>query len=241
MTLTNTRHSFNLLAAQQMGEDLSEMVNETLQGCFYGNCDFSQFFYLVTGEGVDVNVKHSDTELNALMIAAINDLPDVIEVLLKMGADPKIIGGFGYTAMEWAVNYGHPKCVELLQHAEKFDPSSVENEKRKIDNQKRLQSYQDKTNETEIDHDLLFKTIKFIHEQMPDGSILVFLPGYDSIVEQMNTISEGDIAANIEVLFLHGNMETYDQKRVFVAPAPGSRKIILSTNIAEVFVQKRAF
>ncbi|XP_037029293.1 3'-5' RNA helicase YTHDC2-like [Bradysia coprophila] len=229
----NKKKSSKRLDVQAVVDDQSEIINETLQECFYGRCDFSQFFYLVTGEGVDVNVKHSDTELNALMIAAINDLPDVIEVLLKMGADPSVIGGFGYTATEWALNYGHAKCVELLQRAEELDPVNIENEQRKKDNQKRLQSYLEQTNETEIDQDLLFKTIKFIHEQMPDGSILVFLPGYDTIVEQMNTISEGDIAANIEVLFLHGNMETSDQKRVFAPPAPGSRKVILSTNIAE--------
>lgn len=183
-----------------------------------------------------MNVKHSDTELNALMIAAINDLPDVVEVLLKMGADPTVVGGFGYTAMEWALNYGHTKCVEVLQQAEKFNPETIENEQRKADNLKRLQTYLEQTNETEIDHDLLFHTIKYIHEQMAEGSILVFLPGYDGIVEQMNAISEGNIAANIEVLFLHGNMETSDQKRVFAAAAPGSRKVILSTNIAEVCV-----
>lgn len=210
------------------------MINETLQECFYGKSDFDQFFYLVTGEGVDVNVKHSETELNALMIAAINGLPHIIETLLKMGADPKVIGGLGYTAKEWAVKYDHTKCVELLELAEKIDPKTLANEEKNKENQKRLQLYLDQTNETEIDHVLLFNTIKFIHEQMPEGSILVFLPGYDAIVEQMNAINEGNIGGNIDVLFLHGNMETSDQKRVFARAAVGSRKIILSTNIAEV-------
>lgn len=75
-----------------MDDDRTELINDTLQECFYGRSDFDQFFYLVTGERVDVNIKHSDTELNALMIAAINGLPDVIETLLKMGADPKVAG-----------------------------------------------------------------------------------------------------------------------------------------------------
>lgn len=215
-------------------EGMTEMVNETLQECFYGHSDFDQFFYLVSGEGVDVNIKHSDTDLNALTIAAINGLPDVIETLLRMGADPKITGAMGFTAKEWAERYGHPNCVELLDHAEKLDPRTLENDERNKENQKRLQLYLDQTNETEIDHGLLFDTIKYIHEQMPEGGILVFLPGYDAILEQMNTINEGNISSNIEVLFLHGNMETNDQRRVFARAAAGCRKIILSTNIAEV-------
>lgn len=75
-----------------MDDDRTEIINNTLQECFYGKSDFHQFYYLVTGEGVNVNIKHSETQLNALMIAAINGLPDVIETLLKMGADPKIVG-----------------------------------------------------------------------------------------------------------------------------------------------------
>lgn len=211
------------------------MINETLQLCFYGNSDFDQFFYMVTGEGVDIDIKHSETELNALMIASINGLTDIVEILLDMGADPKVIGGLGLTAKEWALKYKNTKCVELLERAEKVDPNTVANEEKHRDNQKRLQLYLDKTNETEIDHVLLFTTIKFIHERMPEGSILVFLPGYDAIVEQMNAITEGVIGSNVEVLFLHGNMETSDQKRVFARAAFGSRKIILSTNIAEVY------
>lgn len=236
MTHKQIFHFFPAVPSSSVDDDRNEMINETLQECFYGKSDFDQFFYLVTGEGVDVNVKHSETELNALMIASINGLPDIVETLLKMGADPKVIGGLGLTAKEWAAKYEHAKCVELLDRAEKVDPRSVANEEKHRDNQKRLQLYLEKTNETEIDHFLLFNTIKFIHEQMPNGSILIFLPGYDAIVEQMNAINEGDIGSNVEVLFLHGNMETSDQKRVFARAATGSRKIILSTNIAEVLL-----
>lgn len=144
------------------------------------------------------------------------------------------IGGFGYTAKEWAIKYEHEKCVELLELAERIDPQILANDVKNKNNQKRLQMYLDQTNETDIDHVLLFDTIKYIHENMPEGSILVFLPGYDAIVEQMTALNEGNIRSNIEVLVLHGNMETSDQKRAFARVAFGSRKIILSTNIAEV-------
>lgn len=139
------------------------------------------------------------------------------------------------TAKEWAIKFNHDKCVELLQRAEKIEPQIIENDEKNKNNQKRLQLYLDQTNETDIDHVLLFNTIKYIHENMPEGSILVFLPGYDAILEQMTALNEGNIRSNIEVLVLHGNMETSDQKRAFAQATFGSRKIILSTNIAEVY------
>lgn len=238
--LTANIHKKLLISARHVpssvDDDRTEMINETLQECFYGQSDFDQFLYLVTGEGVDVNVKHSETKLNALMIAAFNGQTDIVETLLKMGADPHVIGALGLCAKEWAIKFSHTKCIELLQEAEKIDPKTVVDEQKIEDNQKRLQLYLEKTNETDIDHSLLFDTIKFIHEKLPEGSILVFLPGYDSIVEQSNLLNEGIIASNIEVLFLHGNMETSDQKRAFGRVAAGTRKIILSTNIAEVYV-----
>ncbi|KAJ6637830.1 3'-5' RNA helicase YTHDC2 [Pseudolycoriella hygida] len=230
---TETQMTKSLPITTSIDDDRRELIDETLQECFHGRSDFDQFFYLVSGEGVDVNVKHSDTDLNALLIAAINGLPDIIQTLLQMGADPTLVGGFGYTAKEWALQYGHSKCVEILEQAEAFNPDSIADEEKRAENQKRLQLYLDQTNETEIDHVLLFNTIKHIHEHMSEGSILVFLPGYDTITEQMNAILEGDIGSNIEILFLHGNMETSDQRRVFSKAAPGCRKIILSTNIAE--------
>lgn len=60
-----------------------------------------------------------------------------------------------------------------------------------------------------------------------DGSVLVFLPGYDDIL----TIRERLIAANDTqtkpmVFTLHSQMNSQDQQRVFESAPRGQRKVV---------------
>ena len=63
------------------------------------------------------------------------------------------------------------------------------------------------------------------------GSILVFLPGYEDIInikQMLDDLKEGCL-----ILMLHSQMPTEDQKLIFRPSHNGLRKVILSTNIAE--------
>lgn len=79
--------------------------------------------------------------------------------------------------------------------------------------------------------------IKHIHVNLPKGSILVFLPGYDDIVtlrDMIQSCSDMNVL-KYQIFTLHSNMQTLDQKKVF-NPLPNARKIIISTNIAETSI-----
>lgn len=65
----------------------------------------------------------------------------------------------------------------------------------------------------------------------PTSDILVFLPGRGEI-ERLWTALESGVNKNTLVVALHGQLNIQDQ-RAAIMPAPGQRKIILSTNIAE--------
>lgn len=91
-----------------------------------------------------------------------------------------------------------------------------------------------------IDHELLQHVIMYIHTEKPiDGSILVFLPGYNDIMQQKRMIVNRFFMNNYQLFVLHSQVNgsnAKEQKKVFHRMPAGIRKIILSTNIAETSV-----
>lgn len=80
-----------------------------------------------------------------------------------------------------------------------------------------------------------------IHQQEPPGDILVFLTGREEIETAMQKLS--DLASTlhpqaqaIQPLPLYAGLSTEDQMYVFSEAAENTRKVILSTNIAEASV-----
>lgn len=111
-------------------------------------------------------------------------------------------------------------------------------------NRLRLSAYQvSQRSPTEIDHALLYSTIEFIHKTKPlEGSLLVFLTGYEDIMYQKQLIETNfRNLENYQLFLLHSSLQssnffTDEHKRVFEHLSNGKRKIILSTNIAEASV-----
>lgn len=222
-----------------LDKNLMAYVNETLEQCWCSDDPsiFDQFFYLITGENVPIDIQHSDTELNALMIAASKGLPSIVSKLLSMGADATIVGGFNRTALQWANDMEQWQCAEIIR---RFMESNTIQSNAKQPVGKLLEIYTSQSNEDEIDHDLLTKIIFYIHTKMPSGSILIFLPGYDDILEQKENIlqmlTDGSFSNSIELFMLHSSMQVTEQRKVFQPLPAGIRKIILSTNIAETSI-----
>ena len=65
-----------------------------------------------------------------------------------------------------------------------------------------------------------------------DGSILAFLPGQGEI-ERTAKMLEGTLPANVVLAPLYGAMEGRDQDIAIRPAAPGTRKVVLATSIAE--------
>uniref|UniRef100_A0A3Q3RJQ9 ATP-dependent RNA helicase TDRD9 n=1 Tax=Mastacembelus armatus TaxID=205130 RepID=A0A3Q3RJQ9_9TELE len=61
------------------------------------------------------------------------------------------------------------------------------------------------------------------------GSVLVFLPG----IHEISYMQEFCVIQQLQVYPLHSTVTLEEQNNVFLAPVPGYRKVILSTNIAE--------
>ena len=100
-----------------------------------------------------------------------------------------------------------------------------------------LNQYQAMHDDEQVDNCLLLDVLKYITKSSyGDGAVLVFLPGWQEISEFRllleNTAPFRDRGKYL-ILPLHSGIPSKDQRRVLQRPPPGTRKIVLSTNIAE--------
>lgn len=89
-------------------------------------------------------------------------------------------------------------------------------------------------------YDLIAKLCAHIDEKLlaerNKGSILVFLPGILEISKCIQRIELVFGDRNVWCLPLHSTLSLKDQTRVFKTPPAGTRKIVVSTNIAETSI-----
>ncbi|TVY78121.1 ATP-dependent RNA helicase DHX29 [Lachnellula suecica] len=115
----------------------------------------------------------------------------------------------------------------------------------KAENTKALRGYSSKTRNTiaqmdeyridfELVVQLLARIATDIRFEMYSKAVLVFLPGIGEI-RQLNDMLVGhpQFSSNWYVYPLHSTIASEDQEAAFLVPPPGTRKIVLATNIAE--------
>jgi len=66
-----------------------------------------------------------------------------------------------------------------------------------------------------------------------EGDILCFLPGAAEIRRVQRTLQEADLERSVRVMPLYGELEGTEQDAALAPSAPGQRKIVLATSIAE--------
>lgn len=233
--------------------DEKEFYNDCLSECVQMDeeSSFEQIFYLISDENMPVDFKHSVTTRTALSIAAEKGYPDVILKLLSYGANPKQCDSSGRTAIDYATENEHEECAQILYLSmDSFDlkasiPASIDAEVKSSTDiyqdalrQFTLAAYQlTSSQKNDIDHELLYSLISHLHEtKSTDGSILVFLPGYEDIMQQKQMIEERRQFVDFELFVLHSGVNgtnSAEQSGVFDRLPRGLRKVILSTNIAE--------
>ncbi|XP_050304202.1 3'-5' RNA helicase YTHDC2-like isoform X2 [Anthonomus grandis grandis] len=185
-------------------------------------------------EDVPVDQQHSDRGWTALMIAChLGDI-EFISKLFTLGANLDVYDAMGKTAWDYAQLADRRDVLEMLSSFR--EQKNQEKSTADTDNsQFLLQLYDMSTPDDFIDYDLITELIKYIHANSDRGSILVFLPGYDEIMQcNDNVLDSGLPISEYRIFFLHSSMNMKDQCDVF-KPLP-QRKLILSTNIAETSI-----
>ena len=87
-----------------------------------------------------------------------------------------------------------------------------------------------------IDYGLVAAVVKHIvaTADTPDGAILIFMPGVMEIRQCVTELQAASIGS-VEILPLHANLNSAEQRRVFLPTKP-RRKIVVATNVAETSV-----
>ncbi|XP_053675949.1 3'-5' RNA helicase YTHDC2-like [Anopheles nili] len=225
-----------------MDDETILLMNDILEVCWIENNpeDFHNFFVLIEEENIPIDFQHTETKMTGLMIAAAKGYVEIVSKILEMGADPNIEEKHNYTAYDWAcfVN-GSSVCSEMLKRAVEKSKSSFAYPTLLSPSSAKqlLDAYHTSVGDDRIDHNLIIDTILHICRKLPEGGILVFLPGYEDIQEQYGLLNSKVAGFHCITLFmLHSKMQTVDQHSVFKPVPRGVRKIILATNIAETSI-----
>ncbi|KAL3133848.1 hypothetical protein ABBQ32_008317 [Trebouxia sp. C0010 RCD-2024] len=196
-----------------------------------------------SGNPACINVAHPATGATALMAAAGKGRLHELAMLLAAGAQPEVQSRGG-TARQWALRFGHAEAAEMLQQHEQ----AAQQADAATGGAVALSHYQANSDADEVDIFLIVTLLQYIcgegaYQREEEGglmlgAVLVFLPGWDEIIrlkEQLEQLSCFR-SQRYHLLPLHSMVPTQDQRKVFLRPPLGVRKIILATNIAETAV-----
>ncbi|XP_041567027.1 3'-5' RNA helicase YTHDC2 isoform X3 [Taeniopygia guttata] len=200
---------------------------------------FAQVFHLILTENVSVDYRHSETSATALMIASGRGFLSQVEQLISMGANIHCRSSNGWMAVDWAKHFGQTEVVDLLESYSasagfgNLDESSLvqtSGSDLSAEDRELLTAYHHSFDDEKVDLDLIMHLLYNICHNCETGAILIFLPGYDEIVSLRDRIllddrRFADNAHSYQVVILHSNMQTLDQKKVLKSPPPGVRKI----------------
>ncbi|EFN52009.1 hypothetical protein CHLNCDRAFT_139551 [Chlorella variabilis] len=237
-------------------------IEEAIEAAFTTGTDeaFEALLEVTGAAGADdmsqgapgVNVKHTAKGATALMAAAVHGRADVVSALLSNGADPSVAlpGAGAQTARDLAALYGHGAVVEVLDEFGEGAAAAEELANAAL----ALSHYQAQTNADEVDVDLIHLLLMYACQEgvfkktdaeaaaaaaagpQVLGAVLVFLPGWDEIMRLKEKLESSPAfgSSRYQLLPLHSMVAPAEQRRVFVRPPAGVRKIVLATNIAPV-------
>jgi ATP-dependent helicase HrpB len=90
--------------------------------------------------------------------------------------------------------------------------------------------YRERPLQNTLDRDIAQEVLRALRSEQ--GSVLVFLPGAAEIRRTAGLLT-GSVPADVHVVPLYGNLSRADQDRAIAPAAPGTRKVVLATSIAE--------
>ncbi|XP_037932600.1 3'-5' RNA helicase YTHDC2-like [Teleopsis dalmanni] len=173
--------------------------------------------------------------ITPLMAACKCNFPEYVEFFVKNQANVLLQDSQGYTAVEYAANFSDRACTEILERTEFCLQQQLQFTDEDVEKTQLLTAYQKQSNyDNEVDHDLILSLLEGLYRGTHPGAILVFLPGYNDIVQQRDLINSTLPPGTYKLCILHGQMDSQDQ--IEALQRHNQRKIILSTNIGQTSI-----
>ncbi|XP_074309023.1 DExH-box ATP-dependent RNA helicase DExH6 [Silene latifolia] len=226
--------SNSVIEESNLSEETRVALDEAIETAL-SNDEYEALLELISSEGMSkmLNYQHSKSGVSPLMVFAGKGRVGDVCTLLSLGAVCHLQARDGSNALNWALREGQTDTVEILKkHMKGSSTSSVEE-------QKLVEKYMSFINPEIVDVVLVEKLLNKICMESQEGAILVFLPGWEEINRTRERLLANVFFKNSSkflILTLHSMIPSVDQKKVFIRPPPGCRKIILSTNIAETAI-----
>jgi len=220
-------------------------LDALIGNCFLDSTNegIAELFSILETDIARLNYQHSERGVSILMLAAARGALDLLEFALEVGANVHLKAGNGWTALDFARNTGQGEAAKILEaHLAMLDdfhrPEDTQAAQQLREEQREmLEDYQNSFDEDDVDHNLIVQIIKHIHKQEGAGAVLVFLPGYEDIINIKDEVQQDAVLRNVtSVVMLHSQMASAEHKKAFKPAKAGLRKVILSTNIAETGV-----
>uniref|UniRef100_A0A1B6C6P5 RNA helicase n=1 Tax=Clastoptera arizonana TaxID=38151 RepID=A0A1B6C6P5_9HEMI len=231
----------------ELEKKLAELLDNLIHECWFEGTDkaFTHLTQLIFCENISPDYQHSTTGLTPLMAAAFRGDLTVVDMLLSLGADCNIQCSNKMSALDFARKGGHNEVFGLIEAHEALyegeQPEIIRTEVEiSAENKQLLDTYYNSTNNYEIDNNLVLAVLQHIHSSGKKGAVLIFLPGYEAIVNLREKITSNDTMflefGKLFIVVLHSKLQTIDQKQIFKPVPSGYRKIILATKIAETSI-----
>lgn len=185
----------------------------------------------------------------------LEDLLDATDHVIEEGSKYAIqeYRGVGGKTSMWVTGRGGEKRRQNVSLESELESIEISHDfvGYKISTRRSLE----RVNEKVINYDLIEDVLKLLiiepernqtilppkesGRSLPNGSILIFLPGMGEIRTLTERLKYSRIFGDEQRFILvpmHSTISSEDQKKAFMKPKKGSRKIILATNIAETSV-----
>ncbi|RDD43785.1 putative ATP-dependent RNA helicase YTHDC2 [Trichoplax sp. H2] len=217
----------------------NQAMDNYLENAWIKNDDnsFRGIIEMIENGHIHVDYQHSETSASSLMIAAGHGKLATIESLLQLSANVNLKSINGWTARDWALKWNRPEAVEKLDQFSMEKPSVMDVN---YNRNSLLKLCTDSIQGEKIDYDLITHIISYICKEDNKGAILVFLPGYEDIVNVKDRILQRKFSKHsrlkIRIFILHSLVEITRQREIFKSCPHDVKKIILSTNIAETSI-----
>lgn len=89
--------------------------DQLLEKSFTDGLYFTQILIMIKNGEMKIDHQHGETLITVLISACVNGLVDVVESLLRLGANVNLRSSNDLTALEWAKRFGKNDIINLLE------------------------------------------------------------------------------------------------------------------------------